>query len=147
MKEDDEQGEDIAGLFKKFGGDAKGYREFDHTPADQESPWRLLPGGHSAETPVIAPAPPPLAPPPAAPPALVVPRAAAPAPVPASVFATAMPPMAAPVAVPEPASVPATPVTAPATRPLDVLFARLAAETAAPAEAGHTLLSRWRRPS
>ena len=146
MKEDEEKGEDIAGLFKKFGGDAKGYREFDHAPAEpggQESSWRLLPGGRPANAPVapvLAPVaqPTPLPPPPAPPP-LVSPRVQAPAPV--------QPP--APAVAPAPATVHApAPTAAPtAARPLDVLFARLAADTAAPAEAGHTLLSRWRRPS
>lgn len=155
MKEDEEKGEDIAGLFKKFGGDAKGYREFDHAPAEpsgQESPWRLLPGGRSASAPVepvMAPAPPP-----APPPAPVPPPAPAFAPAFAPVFAPVPAPMAAPVAHPAaapeaaPASVPAPVAAAPAAaRPLDVLFARLAADTAASAGAGHTLLSRWRRPT
>jgi hypothetical protein len=72
MKDDERQGEDVAGLFRRFGGDAKGYKEF--APAEigphPSGTWPLVgglrpgpaPGGTAAvagQAPPVPPAPAP----------------------------------------------------------------------------------------
>jgi hypothetical protein len=95
MSADDPTPEDIAGLFRKFGGDAHGYKEFAPPEAEAEAPraWPLLTGEKIAHPPVPAapmpapapapaPAPLPFAMQPPAPQARVEPVLRAPAPVP-----------------------------------------------------------------
>ena len=82
MSRDDREAEDVAGLFRKFGGDAKSYKEFESVPElGQPRPaWTLIPGSPGAppaavpapgaadpELPTAAPAPMPPAPAPGAP--------------------------------------------------------------------------------
>lgn len=119
MSQDDRQQEDVAGLFRKFGGDATRYKEF----APAESPraagsWPLVNGARSAPEAEARP-----------------PAAAQPAPVvtPAPTVA-----VAAPVAE--------TTGTASAPRELDALFARLLGAAQPAAAAGQGLMSHWRRP-
>lgn len=160
MNDDDRQGEDVAGLFRKFGGDVKGYREFAPEPQMQEAApsWRLVSGARqgapapAAPVPAAEPAPAPVAPvvvAPAPPPFTAAPASAlarplfARPPVAESVSPRGAPPVAAaePVAAPTPAPLP--------TRELDLLFARLDGQRPpqAPAPEAPGLLSRWRRPS
>lgn len=92
--------EDIAGLFRKFGGDAHGYREFAPPETEGEAPraWALLSGEKISHPPVQA-------------------VAAAPALAPANAPAPALAPANAPAPVPPPAWSPSplpTPVAAPA---------------------------------
>lgn len=121
MSQDDRQQEDVAGLFRKFGGDATRYKEF----APAESPratggaWPLVNGARHA--------PDAEARPPARPAAPVV------APAPA-------------VAVAAAAAVAEAPVTASVPRELDALFARLLGAAQPAAAAGQGLMSHWRRP-
>jgi len=125
MSRDDRSAEDVAGLFRKFGGDAHNYKEFG-APEDEAQAvnnWPLLSGGPIDRTPAVA------APAPSAAP--VFPAAVAPAPPPS--------PAAAPFA---PAPVPA-PGRAPSE--LQALFARLAEPQRAAPAAGP--MSRWRRPT
>jgi len=117
MNPDDRSAEDVAGLFRKFGGDAHAYKEFDAADAQVQAAnhWPLLSGGPIDRTPVAAPAIAPI--PPVAP---LFPAAAAPQPVPA-------------------------PAAGAAPNELQALFARLA-EPARPA-APPGPMSRWRRPT
>jgi len=50
MSRDDREAEDVAGLFRKFGGDAKSYKEFEPVPElGQPRPaWTLIPGSPGA---------------------------------------------------------------------------------------------------
>lgn len=117
MTADEPEAEDVKSLFRKFGGDASGYKEFEPLEDNSAAPagWALMPGkGLAAALPPEAPAA-ALAP--------LQPAAAIPAPSSSTPFA----PMAAP-------------------RELDLLFARLAGHDTG-ADSGHRLLSRWRRPS
>ncbi len=173
MTKDDGEAEDVTGLFRKFGGDAKAYREFEPAPepeAARQVAWALVPGGKPAvegtEPASVAPAPAVSAPVVAPAPAVPAPKAVMPAPAPAvfarnvAAVAVPFPASSKPAAVAVPAPVAAS-VTAPvaatfaadshapsaaAPRPLDLLFARLAGTTgqAAPSQGP---LSRWRRPS
>ncbi|MDN8615823.1 hypothetical protein [Variovorax ginsengisoli] len=130
MSKDDREAEDVAGLFRKFGGDAKGYKEFEPAPevGQPQGAWTLIPGSPAAQAAAIAaPALPAAAPEPAA-------AAAAPAPAPVST------PWA-----PAPSAVAASPTGTP--RELDLLFARLAGQSQPAPEGGHGLMSRWRKPS
>ncbi|QOF76532.1 BcsR/BcsP family cellulose biosynthesis protein [Variovorax sp. 38R] len=117
MNRDDRSAEDVAGLFRKFGGDAHAYKEFEPPEAQAQaaSPWPLLSGGPIDRTPMAAPARSPI--PPVAP---LFPAAAAPQPVP-------------------------TPAAGPAPNELQALFARLAEPACTPAPPGP--MSRWRRPT
>lgn len=130
MSRDDRSAEDVAGLFRKFGGDSHVYKEFSPPEEAQEATaWPLLSGAPVERAPAAAPAP-FVAPPPAAPPV------AAPQPV-----FSARPPEIAP-ATPTPAAfAPA------AARPneLQALFARLAESQDRAAPSGP--MSRWRRPT
>jgi hypothetical protein len=74
--------EDIAGLFRKFGGDAHGYKEFAPPDNEAEPPraWPLLSGAKISHAPVPAAAPVQAAPAPAPSPPAPVP---VPPPVPA----------------------------------------------------------------
>lgn len=123
MSQDDRQQEDVAGLFRKFGGDATRYKEF----APAESPrtqgaWPLVNGTRAAAETAPAPAPVQALAPVAAPaPAAPVARVAAPVPTPAAEPAAAAP------------------------RALDALFARLAGATPPTPAAGQGLMSHWRR--
>ena len=62
MKDDGSQQEDVAGLFRKFGGDVAGYKEFAPAETPAAAPvsggWALVNGGHPAapEPAVAAPA-------------------------------------------------------------------------------------------
>ncbi|MDM0035418.1 hypothetical protein QTI33_25015 [Variovorax sp. J22P271] len=127
MSNDDREAEDVAGLFRKFGGDAKGYKEFEPAPevGQPQGAWTLVPGspGAPAAPAAAVTAPAPRAPDPE-------PAAAAPAPTPAG---------------PAPSAVAASPAGAP--RELDLLFARLAGQQQAASEGGHGLMSRWRKPT
>lgn len=164
MSDDERRGEDVAGLFRKFGGDAKAYREFATEPQMNEPApsWRLVSGARQGAA-VAQPAPAVAAPAPAAaapaPTAAASPQplfsrpAAAGGAVAAALRTVAPQPVAAPVqvasAAPAPAANAAPPTPAAGLRELDVLFARLNGETPPPApeSGGGGLLSRWRRPS
>ena len=140
MSQADPQPEDVASLFKKFGGDAHAYREFAQpeptTPAGAS--WALLSGGAGAAQASAAPAPP------ASGSDLAATAPSRPAPPPSAVSAL----------WPAPASAPALPLRAEAAtapgvagpRSLDVLFARWAGTPPPPSPpaSGHGLLSRWR---
>lgn len=126
MSQDDREAEDVAGLFRKFGGDAKGYKEFE--PALQvgrpPAAWTLIPGSPGAPAAAVAPpAPPAVVPEPAA-------AAAAPVPLP-----------------PAPTSSAVAAVPTGTLRELDLLFARLAGQPQPAPEGGHGLMSRWRQPT
>lgn len=121
MSADNRQQEDVAGLFRKFGGDATRYKEF----APAESPraqgaWPLVNGTRAAADTTPAPAPV---------------QALAAVAAPAAVVA---------VPVPTPTAAPAA-VAAAAPRELDALFARLAGATPPTPAAGQGLMSHWRR--
>lgn len=125
MSQDDRQQEDVAGLFRKFGGDATRYKEF----APVESPraagnWPLVNGARSAPEAEARP-----------------PAAAQPAPV-----VTPAPTVAVAAPAPAPAPVAETTGTASAPRELDALFARLLGAAQPAAAAGQGLMSHWRRP-
>ena len=99
--------EDIAGLFRKFGGDAHGYKEFAQPDTEAEPPraWALLSGEKISHPPV------PAAVPVQAP--VQAPVAAQP-PAPVPVAAPVLPPAPAPAPTPSPAPTPfLTPVAAP----------------------------------
>lgn len=125
MSADDSTPEDIAGLFRKFGGDANGYKEFAPPEDETEAPrvWPLLSGQR-----IVHP-----------------PAAAAPAPRSEPVLYTP-PPALAPVAPPvAPLVTPAVDGTSAALTPLEQLFARLAGPQPPAAASGP--MSRWRRPT
>ena len=129
MSRDEREAEDVAGLFRKFGGDAKGYKEFE--PAAElgrpAAAWTLIPGSPGAPAaPAAAVAPP-------APPAV--------APEPAAATAAAVP------LSPAPASSAVTAAPSGTPRELDLLFARLAGQPQPAPEGGHGLMSRWRKPT
>lgn len=172
MSADDPTPEDIAGLFRKFGGDAHGYKEFAPPEAEAEAPrkWPLLTGEKIAHPPetaaplsaparVPAPAPAPAAAPvpfamqAPAPQARVEPVLRAPAPVPPLAAAPAPAPFAQPMAqlMMQPARPTAPPGSDPvnpdgvAPTPLEQLFERLAGPQAPAPAAGP--MSRWRRPT
>jgi len=131
MTEDDGQAEDVAGLFRRFGGDATGYKEFAPA-ADAERPagaWPLVPGLPPTAAAVRGAAEEPAVPP-------AVPAAAA--------FASSHVDRPAPITAPVMA-----PTAAPATmaRELDLLFARLAGQPPGQAALGSGPLSQWRRSS
>ena len=127
MSTEGEQPEDIAGLFRKFGGDPMAYKEF--APRDE-------PGASAGTWPLIAPATTPhRAPGEAVPLAPVSALFAAPAPVRA--------------VAPKPAQLQAVTPTDASVEPreLDALFARLLGTPQPAVPTGHGLLSRWRSPS
>lgn len=122
MNPNDRQQEDVAGLFRKFGGDATRYKEF----APAESPraqgaWPLVNGARGAADAAALPA-----------------SVSAPAPAPAPAAPVAVVPAAAPAAEPR------TETAAPP-RELDALFARLAGASQPAPAAGQGLMSHWRR--
>ncbi|MDH6169027.1 hypothetical protein M2282_004191 [Variovorax boronicumulans] len=127
MSQNDRSAEDVAGLFRKFGGDAHNYKEFDAPEAEAQAVnnWPLLSGGPIDRTPVAAPA---LSAAPVLPAAPV-----APTPPPSS---AAAPFNHAPVHAPAPGR---------ATSELQALFARLADPQRHAPPAGP--MSRWRRPT
>jgi len=133
MSHDDRESEDVAGLFRKFGGNAKGYKEFEPAPeaGQGQAAWALIPGSTGAAAAPAAPVAAPAAP------------AAVPAPVAAAAAPRPLPPTPAPP--PAPSTVAASPSGAP--RDLDLLFARLAGRPQPPSEGAHGLMSRWRKPS
>lgn len=162
--------EDIAGLFRKFGGDAHGYREFAPPEAEGEAPraWALLSGEKISHppvqaalpaAPVPAPAPAPVAPAPVAPPAWAPAPLLAPVAAPAPLFAAPparIEPVLAPLHAPQPLSAPpARTAAAPsaalaaapgaANTPLQQLFERLVSPQPPAAPPGP--MSRWRRPT
>ena len=138
MSQDEPTPEDIAGLFRKFGGDAHDYKEFAPPEAEEEAPraWPLPPFAAAPQPrvePVLRPLPPIPAPAPLA----------APAPAPSAPL-LARTPFAPPRAQPPVAQQPATGnETAPT--PLSQLVARLAAPQPPAAPPGP--MSRWRRPT
>ncbi|MDQ0038332.1 hypothetical protein J2W30_006119 [Variovorax boronicumulans] len=139
MSRDDRSAEDVAGLFRKFGGDAHNYREFSAPEADAQAPgnWPLLSGGPIDRPPVAPPAP------------AVAPAIAPVAPVATTAPAVSVAPFA-PVAPLIPALAAATqsapaPSAGAAPSELQALFARLA-EPQRPAAAPGPM-SRWRRPT
>ena len=146
MSQDEPTPEDIAGLFRKFGGDAHDYKEFAPPEAEEEAPraWPLLTGA-KIERPA-APAPAPFVVEPVLRPLPPIPAPAplaAPAPAPSAPL-LARTPFAPPRAQPPVAQQPATGnETAPT--PLSQLFARLAAPQPPAAPPGP--MSRWRRPT
>lgn len=165
MTDDERRGEDVAGLFRKFGGDAKGYREFAQEPQmnEQTPSWRLVAGTRQGGAAAPQPAPSPSVP---AAPALAPVAAATPVATPPvkSLFARPVPAVAAPLraVAPQPAVAPPLAALEPnpapeaktaqptnAARELDTLFSRLNGEPPpqAPEPGGAGLLSRWRRPS
>ncbi|MDM0020204.1 hypothetical protein [Variovorax saccharolyticus] len=138
MSEDDREAEDVAGLFRKFGGDVKGYREFEPAPVAGQPPaaWTLIPGA-GTPTQAAEPAPAPVA---------ATPQPTAPAPVPAPAPAPSIPaPRHAEPAAPPAVAAPASAFAAP--RELDLLFARLAGQPPSTPTGSHGLMSRWRKPS
>ncbi len=136
MSRDDRSAEDVAGLFRKFGGDAHNYREFSAPEADAQAAgnWPLLSGGPIDRPPVAPPAP-------AAVPAIapVAPVATA---APVAPFAPVAPLIPAVTAAPQSAPAPSAGA---APSELQALFARLA-EPQRPAAAPGPM-SRWRRPT
>lgn len=143
MSDQDREAEDVAGLFRKFGGDAKGYKEFEPVPepGQPQAAWPLIPGSRpGALAPVAAPASAPVA---AVAPAPTAPTAVAPTP--------AIPAPIRPIPAPLPtaaAAMPATPASSTGSpRELDLLFARLSGQPQPAPEGGHGLMSRWRKPS
>lgn len=156
MNTEDSAPEDIAGLFRKFGGDSHGYREFAPPEAETETPrvWPLLSGQRIAHPPAAAapvsspvapvapvPAAAPVAPvAPFAPPVHAQPRPAAAAPQPrVEPVLRTPPPAAASFAAPAADGTDAQPT------PLEQLFERLAGPQ--PPSAAPGPLSRWRRPT
>lgn len=141
MSRDDDTPEDIAGLFRKFGGDAHAYKEFAPPEAEGEAPkaWALLSGEkiERAPAPVAAPAIAPAQAPAVAPPP---PLAAAPQARVEPVLRPSVPLASAPTQAAPPAD---TRHSAPT--PLEQLFARLAAPQ--PPAAAQGPMSRWRRPT
>ncbi|MGJ7615183.1 MULTISPECIES: BcsR/BcsP family cellulose biosynthesis protein [unclassified Variovorax] len=165
--------EDIAGLFRKFGGDAHGYREFSPPETEGEAPraWALLSGEKISHPPVqaAAAAAPALAPASAPAPPLAWAPSPLPAPVaaPAPLFAAPqarIEPVLAPLHAPQPLGAPpARPAVAPAaalaavpaaamagapgaaSTPLEQLFERLVSPQPPAAPPGP--MSRWRRPT
>ena len=171
MKEDEREGEDVAGLFRRFGGDASGYQEFEPAPEAAAAPgtgWALLPGSGpgtapdpvsvapSAATAQAMPAPLSTAAPAGsiasiasiAPVAPVVPTTS---PAPPQAFTVQAAPAISPIAAAFRA--PPAPPTSDSTHPgdspreLDRLFARLAGQPKPGAEASLGLMARWRKPS
>lgn len=171
MSESDQQPEDVASLFKKFGGDAHGYREF----ADVDAPrpgapaWALVPTPTSAgATPMpagstqTAPAGPAgpsgvgsifssIGPSeaalPTAPPARAeLPSTAISRPSPVTAVSALWPARIDPQPSQPPRAGDPAPSISAGSRKLEVLFARWAGTTPAPAASagGHGLLSRWR---
>ncbi|ADU37392.1 BcsR/BcsP family cellulose biosynthesis protein [Variovorax paradoxus] len=142
MSRDDRSAEDVAGLFRKFGGDAHNYREFSAPEEDAQAAgnWPLLSGGPIDRPPVAPPVP-------AAAPAIA--PVAPVAPVATTAPAVSVAPFA-PVAPLIPAATAATP-SAPAPSAgaapgeLQALFARLAQPQRPAAAPGP--MSRWRRPT
>ncbi|RQO52853.1 hypothetical protein DBV14_15480 [Variovorax sp. KBW07] len=150
MSQDDDTPEDIAGLFRKFGGDAHAYKEFAPPEAEGEAPkaWPLLSGEKIERAPFVAPAIAPAAAPVRAPaPAPTV----APLPPVAAVPPARVEPVLRPPVPPAPAFAPAPQAPAQAdtrhsaSTPLEQLFARLAAPQ--PPAAAQGPMSRWRRPT
>lgn len=125
MSTDNPSAEDVAGLFRKFGGDSQNYKEFappEPTGADGRAAWPLLSGApieRAAEPPPAAPAPVQAAPPPVAP----------------TIFPS--PAM--------PAASSASPADLQRPTELQALFARLAAPQRTEPAPGP--MSRWRRPT
>ncbi|MGF6346408.1 BcsR/BcsP family cellulose biosynthesis protein [Variovorax sp. W2I14] len=132
MSRDDRSAEDVAGLFRKFGGDAHNYREFSAPEADAQAAgnWPLLSGGPIDRPPVAPPAP-AIAP--------VAPVATAAPAVSIASFAPLIPAVAAATQ-----SAPA-PSAGAAPSELQALFARLAEPQRPAAALGP--MSRWRRPT
>lgn len=104
MSNDDPSAEDVAGLFRKFGGDSHVYKEFappEPTDGEGRAGWPLLSGAPIERAPGPPPAPvqPPPVPPvkpvvqvaPVPPPAPVMPPPVAVRPAPAPVVAPARP--------------------------------------------------------
>ena len=165
MSQDEPTPEDIAGLFRKFGGDAHDYKEFAPPEAEEEAPraWPLLTGAKIERPAAPAPAPFVAAPVQAVPPP---PFAAAPQPRVEPVLRP-LPPIPAPAPLAAPAPAPSAPLLArtpfappraqppvaqqPATgnetapTPLSQLFARLASPQTPAAPTGP--MSRSRRPT
>lgn len=153
MSDDERQQEDVAGLFRKFGGDASSYKEFAPIESAERTAgrWPLVNGG---TRPADEAAPVPAAPPATAPDAPALAPALAPV-LPVSAPALASSPVLAPA--PSPAPIPAAtvftalpaaaPSPGPAPRELDALFARLAGATDPAVGSGPGLLSRWRKPT
>lgn len=150
MKDEGSQQEDVAGLFRKFGGDVAGYKEFAPAETPAAAPvsggWALVNGGRPA-------APEPAVAAPAAAPVAEAPLFAAPsatAPVAPTVAVAAPPAAVAPQASPSMSHSPAAEhpsADAEAPRELDALFARLAGHPPSPASPGQGLMARWRRPA
>jgi hypothetical protein len=131
MKAGDREAEDVAGLFRKFGGDARVYKEF--APQSEAglpaAEWARVSGPREGATEPAAAAP-------------VTPvRPASPV---TSAAATA-PPAVTAHAPAQPAAV--EPPAGHAVRELDVLFARLAGQPPPRPEIGHGLMARWRKTS
>ncbi|MDM0013468.1 hypothetical protein QTH87_13585 [Variovorax sp. J22P168] len=166
MSEEDREAEDVTGLFRKFGGDASGYREFEPVldPAAPPAAWPLIPGSRAAAAP--AQPQPPTSPRAAAPQPTPVPAAAIPSPVQPSSASPTHASRAAPVTAPLAAAVTAAPHALPTALPaawaasppvvgaragepreLDLLFARLAGQPRPAVDGGHGLMSRWRKPT
>ena len=129
MSDEQRQEEDVAGLFRRFGGDARSYKEFAPIEGAERAAgsWPLVNGG---TRPADAPEPSPVPAPTPAP---------APAPVPAS--------LTTPAAALFTSTPAAAPSHDPAPRELDALFARLAGATDPAVGNGPGLLSRWRKPT
>lgn len=120
MTTESDQPEDIAGLFRKFGGDPMAYKEF--APRDE-------PGGGAGAWALISPNA-----------STVRSTAPSPSPLPVSVPAAPPPRQQAETFAPA-AAAPKEP------RELDALFARLLGTPQPAVPTGHGLLSRWRSPS
>jgi len=150
MSGNDHSAEDVAGLFRKFGGDSHAYKEFappEPTGEDGRTGWPLLSSGGITRAPEPAGRP--------APPAMPVAQVPPPAPAwPVSQDPAVLD--AAPFAPAAPLAAPFAPVSPPPARladargpdgptELEALFARLAAPRRPEPAPGP--MSRWRRPT
>ncbi|MDB5827700.1 MAG: hypothetical protein JWQ73_1920 [Variovorax sp.] len=149
MTTESDQPEDIAGLFRKFGGDPMAYKEFAprDEPGASSGAWPLVspirPPAEAAQATPPAPAyePPPVQRVPMAQPAPAKPRTVTAARPPEAVSALFAAPSPTLHAVGAPTGTPTEP------RELDALFARLLGTPPPAVPTGHGLLSRWRSPS
>ncbi len=138
-KADDPTPEDIAGLFRKFGGDAHGYKEFAPPDNEAEAPraWPLITGEKISHAPV------PVAAPLQAP---AAPMRSAPAPAPAQ--APYLAPVAAPLLFDTPIAAPiAAPIAPPVAAPRARVEPVLRPATLPPAPALSPVFSPARAPA
>ena len=136
MTAEGDQPEDIAGLFRKFGGDPMAYKEF--APRDE-------PGASTGAWPLVTPAQNAVTARPA--PAVASTAPAARPPEAVSALFAAPTPVRVPAANPAPLHAVAPGEASAEPRELDALFARLLGTPQSAAPTGHGLLARWRSPN